>query len=107
MTVTDAEIRWLLSGDESDQSDPLQWLSELTRRPPWHADAACRGMEPATFVLGRGANESIMARARAICSTCPVTVECLDYALADIDITGVWGGTTGRERKQMRTGRVA
>ena len=85
-----------------DESDPSAWLAELTRRPQWHAEAACRGMGSATFVLGRGANESIMARARSICSTCPVTVECLDYALADIDITGIWGGTTGRERRQMR-----
>jgi len=31
--VTDAELRWLISGDPSD---PSQWLAELLRRPWWH-----------------------------------------------------------------------
>jgi WhiB family redox-sensing transcriptional regulator len=104
VTVTDAEIRWLLSGD---QADPLQWLAELTRRPSWHAEAACRGAGADVFVIGRGANAATMDRARAVCSRCPVTVQCLDFALADPDAMGIWSGTTGRERKQMRTGLVA
>ena len=36
-----------------------------------------------TFVLGRGANAAVMARARAICDRCPVRPECLAFALAD------------------------
>jgi len=102
--VTDAEVRWLIS---NDQADPFAWLAELTRRPPWHSQAACRGMAPSTFVLGRGANESVMSRARAICDVCPVTEECLAYALADPDAMGIWAGTTGQERRAMRAGRVA
>ena len=99
-----AEVEWLISGDESD---PSQWLAELTRRPPWHAEAACRGIGPTVFVIGRGANAAVMSRARAICSTCPVTAECLDYALADIDAVGIWAGTTAQVRRAMRSGRVA
>ena len=92
-------MTWMLSGD---QGDPLEWLAQLTRRPSWHTRAACRGMEPATFVLSRGANESVMARARAICAGCPVTVQCLDYAMSDTDLVGVWAGTSGAERRAMR-----
>jgi len=102
--VTDAELDWLISGDESD---PLQWLADLTRRPQWHSRAACRGAGTTAFVLGRGANAAVMARAPAICATCPVTVQCLDYALADPDTTGIWSGTTAQERRAMRAGRVA
>jgi hypothetical protein len=76
--VTDAEILWFITNDDSD---PSAWLAQLTRRPSWHSDAACRGIGAATFVLGRGANESIMARARAICDRCTVSEECLDFAL--------------------------
>ena len=92
----------MLSTDESDQADPSQWLADRTRRPEWHADAGCRGMEPATFVLGRGANAATMNRARAVCAVCPVTEECLAYALADMDTVGICGGTTGRQRRSMR-----
>ena len=97
--MTDPVTGWLISGDESD---PYIWLASLTRRPEWHSRAACRGAGTSAFVLARGANAAVMARARAICSTCSVTVECLDYALADSDAVGIWGGTTGTERRQIR-----
>jgi WhiB family redox-sensing transcriptional regulator len=100
LTATDHAVTgWLISGDPSD---PYIWLASLTRRPSWHASAACRGSGISAFVGGRGANAAVMARARAICSTCPVTEECLDFALADPDSTGIWGGTTGRQRRAMR-----
>jgi WhiB family redox-sensing transcriptional regulator len=92
-----AVLTWLISGE---QSDPFAWLSELTRRPPWHAKAACRGAGADRFVIGRGANANSMAR--AVCAGCTVTVECLSYALADPDCVGVWGGTTGQDRRAMR-----
>jgi len=100
--VTDAELVWMIAGDEGGDSDPSEWLAQLTRRPEWHADAACRGHGTSAFVLSRGANAAVTARARAVCSTCRVLPECLDYALADVDTTGIWGGTTGRERRAMR-----
>ena len=102
--MTDAEVRWLISGDESD---PSQWLADLLRRPWWHSRAACRGAGADRFVIGRGANTNSMNRAKDVCSRCPVTAECLDYALADMDLTGVWGGTTAQQRRAMRAGRVA
>ena len=92
----------MLSTDESDQADLGQWLAELTRRPEWHGRAACRGMEPDTFIVHRGANGAVMARARAICAGCTVTAECLDFALADTDLVGIWASTTGQERRAMR-----
>jgi WhiB family redox-sensing transcriptional regulator len=102
--VNPAEVAWLISGE---QSDPSAWLAELTRRPSWHADAACRGADPAAFILARGANAAVMARARAVCAVCTVTEQCLSFALADPDAMGVWGGTTAQQRRAMRAGRVA
>ncbi|MGZ6005420.1 MAG: WhiB family transcriptional regulator [Candidatus Saccharimonadales bacterium] len=40
--------------------------------------------------------------AKAICAECEVKAECLAYALADISIQGVWGGTSDKERKDIR-----
>ena len=105
LAVTDhAVTRWLISGE---QADPFAWLASLTRRPEWHADAACRGHSPSTFVLGRGANAAVMYRARAICDRCTVSEQCLDFALADPDAVGIWGGTTAQVRRAMRAERVA
>lgn len=39
--------------------------------------------------------------AKQICSTCPLKVECLVYAL-EADQIGIWGGTTDRERQNMK-----
>jgi hypothetical protein len=33
---------------------------------------------------------------------CGVRRECLDYALAEPDTVGIWGGSTGSERRAMR-----
>ena len=35
--------------------------------------------------------------AKNICNTCPVRVQCRDYALST-RVTGIWGGTTEAER---------
>jgi WhiB family redox-sensing transcriptional regulator len=99
LTVDHAVTGWLISGD---QSDPFAWVASLTRRPEWHARAACRGAGTSAFFPTRGANAAVMARARAVCDRCTVTVECLDFAMSDIDAVGIWGGTTDRARRQLR-----
>tara|TARA_R110000868_G_scaffold179249_1_gene419214 strand:- start:123 stop:323 length:201 start_codon:yes stop_codon:yes gene_type:complete len=38
--------------------------------------------------------------AKAVCATCPVTDECLEYGLR-IKADGVYGGTTGKDRRAM------
>jgi WhiB family redox-sensing transcriptional regulator len=40
--------------------------------------------------------------ARAVCSSCPLMTQCLNYALSDRTIQGIWGGTTEYDRKLMR-----
>jgi WhiB family transcriptional regulator, redox-sensing transcriptional regulator len=68
----------------------------------WRRDAACRGLgvaeSQAIFFPAKG--ESIHA-ARAICHRCPVREPCLDFALTN-NCIGVWGGTTGEERRRIR-----
>lgn len=46
-------------------------------------------------------------KAKAICKDCPVMVPCLEEALEDPSITGIWGGTTGNERRLIRKQRAA
>ena len=70
----------------------------------WYMQAACRGQGPGVFVQGGG---SYYGHARELCETCPVRQECLDYALADHTLMGLWGGTTDAERRVIRRHNVA
>lgn len=77
-------------------------LFPLESELAWQREASCRGLgvteSQAMFFPARG--ESVEA-ARAICDGCPVTGECLDFALENHCI-GVWGGTTERQRRTLR-----
>jgi WhiB family redox-sensing transcriptional regulator len=42
-----------------------------------------------------------LAAAKEICKRCPLAAECLAYALNN-QVIGVWGGTTERQRDQLR-----
>lgn len=37
-----------------------------------------------------------------ICKNCPVSVECLEYAMAHDERYGIWGGYTERERRRLK-----
>lgn len=63
----------------------------------WKKDAACKGMT-ALFWPPRGANE-IADRARAICATCPVAMECLAFGLYERE--GIWGGLSVKPRRRI------
>ena len=92
----------------SARLDPM-W-ENVTAPLPWMEKASCAGLDPEIFfrVGGHGAaSMDIIDKARAICSWCHVKAECLEYALADTSIEGVWAGTTTRERRRMRTERKA
>ena len=71
----------------------------VTPRPAWMASAACSRAGTADYFPTKGRAPTA---ARAICRSCPVQAQCLDYAMADEDLAGVWGGTTERERGAMR-----
>ena len=64
----------------------------------WRDRAACRGLDPEIFypVSDEDAEE-----AKSICAICPVREACLEYALANRERDGVWGGATERERRRM------
>lgn len=67
--------------------------------PDWFAEAECRGAPQHIFYPSRGEPSD---RAKAICARCPVSVECLAYALDHGEQIGVWGGASEHERRSMR-----
>lgn len=72
---------------------------------PWRAEAACKGVDPELFFVGRAdtaSGQPDRAAAKAVCRRCPVRTECLDHALAAGERHGIWGGLTELERKPLR-----
>lgn len=61
--------------------------------------AVCAQADPEAWHPGIG---QASAPAVAICRQCPVIAACLAHALADPSLTGVWGGTSERSRRQLR-----
>lgn len=66
---------------------------------PWADQARCLEAEPDTFFPEKGGSTR---EAKRICSTCEVTQECLEYALANDERFGIWGGLSERERRRVK-----
>ncbi len=66
--------------------------------PAW-SQGACAGVDPELFFPGQGEDASA---AKAVCQTCPIRTECLDYALDNAEKHGIWGGMSERERRRIR-----
>lgn len=77
-------------------SSATTWLPE---RPPWMAEAACLGADPDLFFAD---TTTAAAAAKAVCATCPVRADCLDYAVAGNERFGVWGGASVKDRRRIR-----
>ena len=68
---------------------------------PWREAAACLVNRDVDFFPDRE-DLAAIARAKAVCATCPVAAECLSWALQTNQPDGVWGGHTFKERRAIR-----
>lgn len=68
-------------------------------RESWYAQALCTRVDPELFFPEKGANA---IHAKKICETCPVTTQCLLFAIEHGMRYGIWGGMNTRERKTLR-----
>lgn len=64
----------------------------------WRDAADCQYTDPEAFFPGKG--ESVKA-AKRICAGCPVSTECLEYALENHIRDGIWGGMSERQRRSL------
>lgn len=76
----------------------------------WQDKAACMGIDARLFFgpdgEPRAEREIREAKAKAICASCPVRAQCLDYALGNSIKYGIWGGLSGEERERERRRRA-
>lgn len=70
----------------------------------WRHSAACRGMDANLFHEEKPYNwtKKQLAAAKKVCASCPVSQECLNYAIENKLSLGVWGGMTYKERLAVR-----
>jgi len=83
----------------------LAWtLSEVPKPDQWRHRASCRSVDPDLFfpVGTTGLALEQIADAKAVCARCCVQEQCLEYALATNQDSGVWGGTSEEERRALR-----
>jgi hypothetical protein len=79
----------------------------LNVRFPDFPDAACADpdVDPEVFFPRAGGGwDAAVAYARGICAGCPERDRCLAWAVEHNE-RGVWGGTSGPDRRSMKAGR--
>ncbi len=69
----------------------------------WQERALCAQTDPEAFFPEKGGSTR---EAKRICLGCEVKDECLDYALANDERFGIWGGLSERERRRLKRGIV-
>jgi WhiB family transcriptional regulator, redox-sensing transcriptional regulator len=76
----------------------------------WQDRAGCVGMDAKLFFGPDGERwqerEIREAKVKAICASCPVRAQCLDYALGNSIKHGIWGGLNQEERTRERRRRA-
>lgn len=64
----------------------------------------CEG-NPDAFFLEEEYQDANMgykiALAKKLCAECPIQMTCLDYALTNVEIYGIWGGATKADRQKI------
>ena len=78
----------LFAGVEDDEG-PLSWQER----------ALCAQTDPEAFFPEKGGSTR---EAKKVCTQCEVRAECLEYALANDERFGIWGGLSERERRKLK-----
>ncbi|WP_447924848.1 WhiB family transcriptional regulator [Georgenia muralis] len=85
---TDGDVLHLLVDDAPDEG-ALAWQDR----------ALCAQTDPEAFFPEKGGSTR---EAKRVCTSCDVRAECLEYALANDERFGIWGGLSERERRKLK-----
>ncbi|MGL5816357.1 MAG: WhiB family transcriptional regulator [Phycicoccus sp.] len=76
-------------GDENAEEGTLGWQER----------SLCAQTDPEAFFPEKGGSTR---EAKKVCVGCEVRSECLEYALANDERFGIWGGMSERERRKLK-----
>ena len=65
----------------------------------WQENALCAQTDPEAFFPEKGGSTR---EAKKVCQSCDVKADCLEYALANDERFGIWGGLSERERRRIK-----
>ena len=74
---------------------PLSDAEEMS----WQEKALCAQTDPEAFFPEKGGSTR---EAKRVCLSCEVKDDCLEYALANDERFGIWGGLSERERRRLK-----
>ena len=74
-------------------------LQDESEELGWQERALCAQTDPEAFFPEKGGSTRV---AKRVCLTCAVRTECLEYALANDERFGIWGGLSERERRKLK-----
>ena len=77
----------------------LAELLDETEEQEWQERALCAQTDPEAFFPEKGGSTR---EAKKVCTGCDVRAECLEYALANDERFGIWGGLSERERRKLK-----
>ena len=80
-------------------SIPLHILDIGEHELSWQERALCAQTDPEAFFPEKGGSTR---EAKRVCLSCDVRGECLEYALAQDERFGIWGGLSERERRRLK-----
>ncbi|PPK97801.1 WhiB family redox-sensing transcriptional regulator [Kineococcus xinjiangensis] len=93
-------------GEGGRGSERILHLVQITPQPAltpedpgWQEVALCAQTDPEAFFPEKGGSTR---EAKRVCGSCEVRVECLEYALANDERFGIWGGLSERERRRLK-----
>jgi len=70
----------------------------------WQDQGACRGtlkLAPEAFYPEHGSGAGAYREGRKVCEGCPVRERCLEFAIVNHIGTGLWGGHSPVQRRQI------
>jgi WhiB family redox-sensing transcriptional regulator len=81
--------------------DPMDLTLTPGDEDQWQERALCAQTDPEAFFPEKGGSTR---EAKRICLGCEVKDSCLEYALANDERFGIWGGLSERERRRLKRG---
>ena len=70
----------------------------------WQEDALCKETDPEIFFPEKGGSTK---EAKKVCGRCEVEEECREYALANNERYGVWGGLSEYDRRKIAAKKIS
>lgn len=74
------------------------FADHIADRESWQDDANCKGVDIDIFF---SLDEDDQKEALGLCKACPVQRECLQDAIDQREMYGIWGGTRESERRSI------